>query len=177
MVAGGHVWLGTGAGTVAIFSVEVGVADPAAAVAELARRAGEVKAISRRQQWSSSMAGAGLVHTAEQLRGELEEPAEETDEEKSEPKPRYHSQERSQEFRRKTQFGRTLRRDKNRSLPRRQSEQMVYQLKFAASKQVVSQSTEAVRVLLPLKWVGPWLFFARGLTSLFPAGRAAFLER
>ena len=177
MVAGGNVWLGTGAGTVAIFSVEVGVADPTAAIAELARRAGDVKAISRRQQWRASMAGAGLVHTAEPLGEELEKPAEETDEEKSEPKPHYHSHERSQEFRRKTQFGRTLRRDKNRSLPRRQSEQMVYQLKFAANQQVVSQSTEAVRVLLPLKWVGPWLVCVQGLTSLLPAGKAALLEQ
>lgn len=158
MVAGGHVWLGTGAGTVAIFSVEAGVEDPAAAITELARRAGEVKAISQRRQWRASMAGAGLVHTAEQLgEGPGEGPGEETEEEKSEPKPHYHSQERSQEFRRKTQFGRTLRRDKNRSLPRRQSEQMVYQLKFAANRQVVSQNTEAVRVLLPLRWVWSWL--------------------
>lgn len=159
MVAGGHVWLGTGAGTVAIFSVEVGVADPVAAIAELARRAAEVKAVSCHQQWRASMAGAGLVRAAEQLSEERDEQVEETEEEKSGPKSRYHPQERSQEFRRKTQFGRTLRRDRNRSmLARRQSEQMIYQLKLAANRQVVSQSTEAVRVLLPLKWVAcGWL--------------------
>lgn len=140
MVAGGHLWLGTGKGVVVVFSVSEAVPETEAAIAQLAQNTIEPAVVTVED--SASKAGQGLV-TAGLPGGEgaSQEPSTEST-----------WRDRTDYYQnRRTAFGRTLRGPCVRQTKRTTSPSpspAVFQLHYESS--YLLAEADSVKVLLPL---------------------------
>ena len=124
----GKLWLGTGSGSIYLFSVVAGVANPSQRVVALAKQAG----IEHSSKFRDRVGSGGLLSSV--VEGEAEE--------------------NHLERRRKTNFGYTFRGGtRNRSGA---SSPGVYKLVFVENHQSYPNSTEPVRTLLSIRLVLHW---------------------
>lgn len=144
MVAGGHLWVGTGKGVVVIFSVSEAVPETKAVIAQLAQNTSEPPVVTV-EEGSSSRTGQGLVTaglTGEGTSQEMAEPS--TESTQREDRSGYYQN-------RRTAFGRTLRGPSARQSKRNTSPSLspaVFQLHYESSHQLAQ--AESVRVLLSM---------------------------
>lgn len=146
MVAGDHLWLGTGKGVVVVFSVSEAVPETEAAIAQLAQNTSEPAVVTVEEAGSSaSKAGQGLV-TAGLTGGEG------ASQEIDEPSTESTWRERTDYYQnRRTAFGRTLRGPCVRQTKRTtspSSSPALFQLHYESSYQLAQ--ADSVKVLLPL---------------------------
>ncbi len=151
MTSSDHVWVGTGSGNVHIFSVESNVLNPAATILQLAQRQSRELAVAHGGVRRAVNTGGLLTGEAGTEEGEGEREDEERQATAAE--RRYKTRNQYYDKRRKTQFGRTLRREKRseNSTEKAKKEPAVYKLVHQASNQLVQTKNEAVRVILPLR--------------------------
>lgn len=150
MASNKHLWVGTGSGCVLIFSVTAAVSNPRAKIFQLVKQSSELREPDTEARAPQS--GGLLTNMAEELASpdvntrsrilERQPPDQEADTPR-----RFQSRESNYDKRRKTHFGRTLRKDVRREKGREPS---VYRLVLESSKQLVESTNEAVRVILPL---------------------------
>lgn len=144
MVAGGHLWVGTGKGVVVIFSVSEAVPETKAVIAQLAQNTSEPPVVTV-EEGSSSRTGQGLVTaglTGEGISQEMAEPS--TESTQREDRSGYYQN-------RRTAFGRTLRGPSARQSKRNTSPSLspaIFQLHYESSHQLAQ--AESVRVLLSM---------------------------
>ena len=145
----GKLWVGSGGGCVYIFSYKQNVEDRKEAVSILLNR----KRASERETTPTPAGNDGGLLTSVVL--DQKEPENlALDEERSDRvdvnRKYTPSSDKEARFRRKTQFGKTLR---NKSLKNRTKDQPdIYRLQLECNSPVITAPNEPVRVLLPLRF-------------------------
>ena len=154
MSDGSYLWLGTGGGRVHIFSVAANVEDPHTKIQHLAE---QIQQSQQPTQQRRAYKTGGLLSkvVADGLANEESpEPVDEIDGGEAgdgevrvrAPRSRYYDN------RRKTTFGKTLRRDvRGETSSDKRREPAIFQLVFEASNQVIPSKNDPVRVLVPLR--------------------------
>ena len=154
MSDGSYLWLGTGGGRVHIFSVADNVQDPQTKIQHLAK---QIQLSQQPTQQRRAYKTGGLLSkaVAEGLASaESPEPVDESDGgEGGEGEARARTPgSRYYDNRRRTKFGKTLRRDvRGETSSDKRREPAIFRLVFEASNQVIPSKNDPVRVLVPLR--------------------------
>lgn len=138
MADGNHLWLGNGCGTIHVFSVHANVSNPDARIHQLAKQ-GHGKTDEDVRTKSGGL--LGQVEGDEQT--DALEPSKTVT---AQDTPELSRPSRYYETRRKTRFGRTLRRER----PSKTNLTSVYKMSVETTRQIVTAKNESVRIILPV---------------------------
>ena len=151
MSDGSYIWLGTGGGRVHIFSVAANVQDPQTKIQQLAKQMQQSQQPTQQRRAYKTGGLLSKVVAEELASTDTPKPVDEIDgseggEGEAGPESRYYDN------RRKTKFGKTLRRDiRGETSSDKRREPAIFRLVFEASNQVIPSKNDPVRVLIPLR--------------------------
>ena len=146
-----YLWLGTGGGRVHIFSVAANVQDPQTKIQQLAKQMQQSQQPTQQRRAYKTGGLLSKVVAEELASADPPKPVDEIDgseggEGEARPGSTYYDN------RRKTTFGKTLRRDiRGETSSDKRREPAIFQLVFEASNQVIPSKNDPVRVLIPLR--------------------------